>query len=86
MQVGLGDIPTALEQELALARPLVLEAARDIRELRALDVIEHDDVRARIDRLVGLHLGADLDLEQEAEPAAFARLPDRIRDRACGWG
>ena len=86
VQVLLGDIPAALEQKLALAGPLVFQPARDADKLIALHVVEHDDVRARIDRLVGLHLGADLDLEQEAEPADFARLPDRIRDRAFGWG
>ena len=85
MQIILRDIPAALKQELALARPLVLEAARDPSELRAFDIVEHHDVRARRDRLVRLRLGSDFDLEQEAEPADLARLLDRARDRACEW-
>lgn len=83
MQVRLRDVPAALEQELALPAPLLPQAARDAHELRALDIIEHDDVRARVDRLVRLRLGSDLDLEQQAEPADLARLFDRVCDRAC---
>ena len=80
-QVLLSDVPAGLKQELALARPLLSESLRDVHELAALDIVEHDDIRARIDRLVRLRLGADLDLEQKAEPADLAGLRDRLRYR-----
>ncbi len=82
MQVGLRDVPATLEEELALPTPLLPESPRNPDELCAFDIIEHDDVRTRVDRLVRLRLGADLDLKEKAESANFARLLDSVRDRA----
>ena len=80
MQVSLRDVPAALEEELALPSPLLPESPCNPDELRALNIVEHDDVRARVDRFVRLFLGADLDLEEKAKPANLARLLDSIRD------
>ena len=52
MQVGLGDVPAALEQELALPIPLLPESPRNADQFCTFDVVEHDDVRARVDRFV----------------------------------
>ena len=82
MQVCLGDVPAALEQELALPIPLLPESPRNADQFCTFDVVEHDDVRARVDRFVRFFLRADLDFEQKAESADFARLLDSVRDRA----
>ena len=83
MQVGLGDVPAALEQELALPIPLLPESPRNADQFCTFDVVEHDDVRARVDRFVRFFLGADLDLQEKAESANLPRLFDGVRYRAC---
>ena len=80
VQVGLRDVSTALKQELALPGPLLPQPPRHLNELRAFDVVQHDDVRACIDRFVCFYLGADLDFEEKAKPTNLACLLDSIRD------
>ncbi len=83
VDVGLGDVPATLQTELAFSCPPLLETASNAHELRALDVVEHDNVRSGVDRLVRLRLRADLDFEQEAESPDLPGLLDRFRDGAC---
>ena len=82
VQVGLRDVSAALKQELALPGPLLPQPPRHPNELRAFDVVKHDNVRACIDRFVRFFLGADLDFKQKAESADLTRLLDSVRDRA----
>ena len=77
VQIRLRNVSAALEQELALARPFLLQSCGDTLELIALDVVEHDDVCASVDRLVRLRLGLHLDLEQQRKAADLAGLLDR---------
>ena len=83
MQVRLGDVPAALERKLAPARPLLPQPLRNADELRALHIVQHNDVRPSVDRLVRLRFRPDLDLKEEAEPSDLARLLHRVCDRAC---
>ena len=64
MKVGFGDVPAALKQKLALPAPLLAKTSRYIDKLTALHVIEHDDIRASVDRFVRFRLCAYLDIEQ----------------------
>ena len=82
VQVGLRNVSAALKQELALPGPLLPQPPRHPNELRAFDVVQHDNVRACIDRFVRFFLGADLDFKQKVESADLTRLLDSVRDRA----
>ena len=83
-QVTFGNAPARLEQEpLPLARPALAQAPRDRSELAALDVVEHDDVRAGRDRLVGLVFVPHFDVQEQRKAAHFARARDRRRDGPC---
>ena len=83
LQIILRDIPAALKEEFPLSLPFLLQLPSDRGQLLSLDIVQHDDVRARIDGLVCLRLRADLHLEKQAKAADLASGLDGGRDRAC---
>ena len=80
----LDDAPARLDQELPLAPPPVLEVLGGRVQLVPDEVVEHDNVGARADRLVRLGLGLALDVDEEGEAGDLARAPDRLGDASCG--
>lgn len=65
---------------MLLASPLALDGKRGGLQLGALKVVEHDDVCAGRNGLVGLLLGADLDLNLCGKAGDSARGLDGVSD------
>ena len=74
MQVSLRNTTTGLDEELTLTAPLLLESLSYGNELIALDIVQHDDICAGVDGLIGLLFRSNLNVEQETEAADEARL------------
>jgi len=71
LQIGFRNVPTAFEQELPLAIPLLFQLASDAYELIPLDVVEHDYIGTCVDGFVCLCLRANFHLEKQTETADF---------------
>lgn len=71
-----------LDQEVPLASPALLQALGGDLDALAGEVVEHDDVSAGLDSLVGLGLALDLDLDLEREPAGALCGGDGVPDAA----
>lgn len=68
---------------MPLAGPALLEALGSNLDALAREVVEHDDVRAGLDGLVGLGLALDLDLDLEREAAGALGRGDGVPDAAA---
>lgn len=67
---------------MPLAGPPLLETLSSDLDALAGEVVEHDDVRTRLDGLVGLGLALDLDLDLEREPPRALGGGDSVPDAA----
>jgi hypothetical protein len=81
-QAILHNPPARLYQELSLAPPLVLELLCRTVQLVPDEVVEHDDIGAGRNGLVGFGLVLALDIDEEGEACYLAGPLDGLGDGA----
>ena len=78
------EAATDFDQEFALAAPSLLQGGSGGPDAVGREVVEHDDMRAGGDGLVGFRLGLAFDFDFDGEAAGRSGGRDGPRDRAGG--